>query len=84
MKVKAKCNIKYGTEWIPSGTVREVSEEMYRGLRDLVEVVNEEDPVVPEAPAAEPVEAEAAPAPAETPKPKQTAPKPRRTSSTKK
>lgn len=94
MKVKAKCNIKYGAEWITSGTEFDIPENMYGLMREMVDpvvVVHPEKEPEPEeepapAPAPEPDapdEAEPATegAEAETPKPRKAAPKPRRTTS---
>lgn len=47
MKVKAKCNIKFGSEWIPGGKVMEVSAPVYNSLRDLVEIVEYDIPTDP-------------------------------------
>lgn len=80
MKVKAKCNIKYGQDWIPCGSVIEVSEEEYMSLKGAVDVVADVQPKQPEkTKEPDPVAAGTE----ETPRPRAT-PKPRRTSSTKK
>lgn len=84
MKVKAKCNIKFGSEWIPGGKVWDVSESVYNSIRDLVEVIENDVPEVPKAePAAEPEPISAETGVEEQPKPK-AARAPRRTTSTKK
>lgn len=41
MKVRAKCNIKHGSRWIPEGTELDVNEDVYAQIRDYVETADE-------------------------------------------